>query len=169
MGENKESKNRILFLDCAGSGMVRQMNNFFEENYEYEYCDNLRPVGSIYSLLVNRTVVYMNESKKKFVLFRNSLIIAIDYLVNEHKLNKIVVVSEPKCALYKDLCFFDSINLIDKFSSQKEAFREALKRLRNFVTSITMRYNYNLPIEAWYVIFENGRTVFEKVIFEEEG
>lgn len=153
----KEKKERYLFISCAGSGHQDEIIEFLKNTYiiNREYYDHLQPVGSIYPLPL-RTGLYEFFWVRLPLSLRRSLLKNICYLVKNHNLTKVVVVSEPKCALYEDLRN-KSVN--HDFLSQKKSFIISVETLSNFLIRDLSIDN----LEAWHMFIENEEILFEKV------
>lgn len=161
----KEKKERYLFISCAGSGYQEEIVEFLKNTYinKGEYYDHLQVAGSIYSLLWNGKNFVYNAEEYNFFIMRDNLLVSIEYLAKKHNLTKIVVVSEPDCALYKDMSNF-KYNAADKFSSQKKAFYITLEILDAFLIA-------NLSIdnlEGWHMFLNSDGAIMFEQIFNKE-
>lgn len=152
----EEKKERYLFICCAGSGYQKEIAEFLKNIYirNGEYYDHLQIIGSVYPLPL-RNGLYELFYLRLPLFLRKNLLKNIHYLVKNNNLTKIVVVSEPKCALYNDM--FNMSNVT--FLSQKKAFKQALIILHNFLIKDLSIDN----LEAWHMFLENKEALFEKV------
>lgn len=136
---------RILFIDCAGSKLIPQINKFLEVTYSNKFFANLRMMGSIYPFLIKDKIYLVNEMARftrDLETFKDQAV----QLINAQELNKIIVVSEPDCLRYRQLLKF---NMIDDFGSQEKAFIEALRRFKIVIYNLARISSSQ--IFAWYI------------------
>lgn len=142
-----KDKDRILFIDCAGSKLIEQINNFYRINYPGVFSANLRMMGTIYPFLINDDFCFINE-KIKYV---RNLITFEDQakeLIYKQELNKVIVVSEPECLRYNQLL---ECGIINDYGSQEEAFQAALSCFKVFLKNWSMNPEISNNIFAWYI------------------
>lgn len=136
---------RILFIDCAGSKLIPQINKFLEVTYPNNFFANLRMMGSIYPFLIKDKIYLINEMvrfERDLKTFKDQAV----QLIEAQGLNKIVVISEPDCLRYRQLLEYC---MIDDFGSQEKAFIEALRRFKIVIHNF-VRISSD-QILAWYI------------------
>lgn len=163
---NKEgSEKRYLFIISSENDYQREIMEFLLRNYAKngEYFNYLQVTGSIYPMLIHGIDDFNYHHNLKYDKLRSNLISQCFYLIDENRLNQIVVVSEPECKLYNKF-ISSEMTAIDKFPSQKEAFYKAIEMLGNHLKS----FKYKVTLEAWYMdIADSALEGYKDIIFHE--
>ena len=137
-----------LAIICSGTGFEARAIRFLEEQLGWKEgldYDLIAKPGSVHSLAADG---------KKFRHHQQSLVDDIVFLVENHKLPRVVVLDHGSCAWFKELSEQDRA-----FSGQPQTamLREALDYLRGLLPS-------GVQVEAWYGYGkEDGEIRFEKV------
>lgn len=135
------NQKKNLVIMCSGTGFTKDAIKFLADKIDEEDFDLIAAPGGIQSLIV---------SSRQSRHHQRSLEEQIIFLLEKHKLSRIIVLEHRNCAFFKELSEYDR-SFFER--SQDDVFRDAIEELKKIIPS-------NITIEIWYGDLEDKNVKF---------